>query len=142
MAPKNLEAPSTRRIAIRSLIAAVGAAVVNNVYSFVYTAITGFSIPEIINAGSVTMASILPVLLGGLVYWGISRFSLPVANVALVVGTLALFTLLTIGSFDEMIARPGADPIPAPEGFAWLSAGLHFAGPIFLLALVPQWRRS
>ena len=140
MAPRNLDAPSFRQVAIRSLIAAAGAAVINNLYSVVYTAITGFSIPEIINAGSVTMASVLPVLLGGLVYWGISRFSLPVANVALVVGTLALFTVLTIGSFAETIQSPGMDPIPAPEGFAWLSAGLHFAGPILLLALVPRWR--
>lgn len=140
MAPTNLEAPSTRRVAIRSLIAAAGAAVVNNLYSVVYTAITGFSIPEVINVGSVTMFSVLPVLLGGLVYWGISRFSLRIANIALAVGTVALFILFTIPTFGETIQTPGMDPMPTPEGFVGLSLGLHFAGPILLLALVPRWR--
>ena len=140
VAPGNLDAPPTRQIAIRSLIAAAGAAIINNLYSVIYTAITGFSIPEVINPGSVTMLSVLPVLLGGLVYWGISRFSLRVANIVLAVGTVALFIVFTIPTFGETIQAPGMDPTPTPEGFVGLSLGLHFAGPILLLALVPRWR--
>lgn len=140
LAPRNLDAPPIRRIAIRSLIAAAGAAIINNLYSVIYTAITGFSIPEVINAGSITMLSVLPVLIGGLVYWGISRLSLRMANIVLAAGTIALFIVFTIPTFGETIQAPGMDPTPTPEGFVGLSLGLHFAGPILLLALVPRWR--
>ncbi|MFO7782217.1 MAG: hypothetical protein R6W94_11390 [Spirochaetia bacterium] len=140
MAPGNLDAPPTRQVVVRSLIAAAGAAIVNNLYSVIYTAITGFSIPEVINAGSITTFSVLPVLLGGLVYWGVSRFSLRVANIVLAVGTVALFIVFTIPTFGETIQTPGMEPMPTPEGFVGLSLGLHFAGPILLLALVPHWR--
>ncbi len=107
-----LQKPPTGKLLLRTLIAAVAAAVVNNVYSLVYTAITGFSIPEVINPVSVTLFSLVPVI---------------------------LFVALSIPSFGETIQTPTTE-MPAPEGFADLSFGLHFAGPIFLPALVPQWR--
>lgn len=140
MARNTFEKPSTRRVAVRSLIAAAGAAVINNLYSVAYTAITGFSIPEVINPGSITMFSVLPVLLGGLIYWAVSRFRVRVANIGLAIGTVALFVLFTMPTFAETIQTPGMDPIPRPDGFIGLSLGLHFAGPILLLALVPRWR--
>lgn len=140
MAQTNLDKPSIRSVAVRSLIAAAGAAVVNNLYSLAYTALTGFSIPEVINPGSITMLSVVPILLGGLVYWVMSRFSVRFANVALVIGTVALFVVFTLPTFGETIQSPGMEPMPTPDGFVGLSLGLHFAGPILLLALVPRWR--
>ncbi len=135
-----LQKPPTGKLLLRTLIAAVSAAVVNNLFSVVYTAITGFSIPEVINPASVTLFSVVPVVLGGLVYWGVSRLNLKVANIGLVIGTVVLFVALSIPSFGETIQTPTTE-MPAPEGFAGLSFGLHFAGPILLLALVPQWGR-
>jgi hypothetical protein len=135
----SLQKPSTGPLVLRVLIAAFGAAIVNNLYSIGYTAVTGFSMPEVINTVSVTAGSIGPVLVGGFVYWIASRFNVKLANVGLAIGTLVLFVVFSIPSFGETITTPQG-PMDAPEGFAWLSFGLHFAGPILLLALVPQWR--
>lgn len=136
----HLQKPPPSKIFLRTLIAAVAAAIVNNLYSVVYTVVTGFSIPEVINPASVTLFSVVPVLLGGVVYWVASRFNVKVANVGLAIGTVVLFVVFGIFSFADTINTPTAT-MEAPEGFAGLSFGLHFAGPILLLALVPEWRR-
>lgn len=133
--------PATGKIVVRTLIAAVGAAIINNLYSVAYTAITGFSIPDVINFTTVTLFSVGPVILGGLVYWIASRFNVKVANIGLAIGTVALFIAFSIPSFGGTIMT-AAGTQPAPDGFVPLSMGLHFASPILLLALVPQWRRS
>lgn len=132
--------PALGSVALRTLIAAVAAVVVNNIYSVVYTTITGFALPEVINPVSVTMFSALPVILGGLVYFIASRFSAPVAKWGLVAGTLIVFVMFAFPSFADTIQTPGSPAMPAPEGFAGLSFGLHFSGPIFLLSIVPRSR--
>ncbi len=132
--------PALGSVALRTLVAAVAAVVVNNIYSLVYSAITGFALPEVINPVSVTMFSAVPVILGGLVYFIASRFSVPVAKWGLAAGTIVLFVMFAFPSFADTIQTPGSPAMPAPEGFAGLSFGLHFAGPIFLLWLVPQSR--
>lgn len=136
----HLQKPPTGKIFLRSVIAAVATAIVNNLYSVVYTVLTGFSLPEVINPVSVTILSVAPVLLGGVIYWVASRFNVKVANLGLAIGTLVLFVVFTIPSFSQTITTPAAT-MEAPDGFSGLSFGLHFAGPILLLALVPEWRR-
>ena len=132
--------PSIGSVSVRTLIAAAAAVVVNNAYSLLYTALTGFALPEVINPLSITMFSAVPVILGGLVYFIASRFSVAVAKWGLIAGTIIIFVLLSFPSFADTIQTPGNSPMPAPEGFAGLSFGLHFAGPIFLLWLVPRSR--
>jgi hypothetical protein len=136
----HLQKPPTAKVFLRSLIAAVAAVIINNLYSVIYTVITGFSIPEVINPGSVSVLTAAPILLGGLVYWIASRFNVKVANLGLATGTVILFVVFSIPSFGETIQTP-TTTMEAPDGFAGLSFGLHFAGPILLLALVPEWRR-
>lgn len=140
MSAHTTKKPTTGGTFLRTLVAAVAAALINNAYSIVYTTATGFAIPDVINPISVTIFSVAPVIFGGIVYWIASRFSTGVANVGLFIGTIVLFVLFTIPSFAETIQVPGSAPIPAPEGFSWLSFGLHFAGPIMLLLLVPRRR--
>ncbi|MFW6329839.1 MAG: hypothetical protein ACOC28_07045, partial [Alkalispirochaetaceae bacterium] len=112
----HLQKPPAGKLLLRTLIAAVGAAILNNLYSMVYTAVTGVSIPDVINAFSVTLFSAVPVILGGLVYLLASRFSVKIANIGLAVGTVVLFVLLTIPSFGETVTSPAGSQ-PAPEGF-------------------------
>lgn len=131
--------PDTISIVVRTLIAAVGATAINNLYSLAYTAITGVSIPEVINPVSVSIFSVAPVIVGGLIYWIASRFSVRVANIGLLIGTIVVTILMTIPSFGETIQTPGGT-YPAPDGFAGLSVGLHVAGPLLLLLLVPKWK--
>lgn len=136
----NLQKPPSGKVLLRTLIAAVSAAIVNNLYSIMYTALTGFALPEVINPVSVTLFTVVPVILGGVIYWLVSRFNVKVANLGLAIGTVLLFIVFSIPSFGETIQTPTMT-MEAPDGFAGLSFGLHFAGPILLLALVPEWRR-
>lgn len=53
--------------------AGLTAAVINNVYSFIYTSITGFSASGAVNVFTVTLASVIPLLLAGLVYYQLSK---------------------------------------------------------------------
>jgi hypothetical protein len=133
--------PAGGRIILETLVAAVGAVLINNLFSIAYTAVTGFSIPEVLNPVSISLFSAAPVIVGGFLYMAVSRVSVRVANWGIVIGTGALFILFGFSSFAPMIEVPGRSPIPAPDGFAWLSFGLHFAGPILLLWRVPAWRR-
>ena len=136
----HLQKPPTGKVFLRTVIAAVTAVIINNLYSVVYTVITGFSIPEVINPVSISLLTAVPVLLGGVIYWVASRFNVKIANLGLAIGTLLLFVAFSIPSFGETIQTPTVT-MEAPQGFAGLSFGLHFAGPILLLALVPEWRR-
>lgn len=130
--------PSALGILIRTLLAAVIATSVNLVYSAAYTALTGYSIPEIINAGSVILFSAAPVVLGGVLYLIVTRFSVRVANVGLWIGTILLFVALTIPTFTRQLPQPDGTTLSVPLEFTGLSLGLHFAGPLSLLGLVPR----
>ena len=136
----HLQKPPTGKTLLRALMAAIVSFFNDTPSTEIYTAITGFSIPEVINPVSVTLFSVVPVLLGGVVYWIVSRYNVRVANVGLAIGTVILFVAFSIPSFGETITTP-TTTMPAPDGFTGLSMGLHFAGPILLLALVPEWRR-
>jgi hypothetical protein len=62
-----------KQFLIAGLIAGLVAAVVNNAYQLIYTAVTGFSAREAVNIFTVSLASIIPLVLAGLVYYLLSR---------------------------------------------------------------------
>ena len=49
--------------------AGLAAALINNLYSFIYTSSTGFTASGAVNVFTVTLASFIPLLLAGLVYY-------------------------------------------------------------------------
>jgi hypothetical protein len=102
-----------------ALVAGIITAAVNLAYYFIYTSAVGIG-PSPINAGSTTGASIMPLLLAGVVYFfvagklknGKSIFTI----LALVLGLLSLWS-----AFQTQLP----DGTTAPEGFAALSAPMH-----------------
>lgn len=55
--------------------AGLTAAVMNNLYGLVYTSTTGFSAGGAVSILTITIASFVPLLLAGLVYYGLSKSS-------------------------------------------------------------------
>lgn len=53
--------------------AGLTAALINNIYSFIYTSITGFSASGAVNIFTVAIASFIPLMLAALVYYLLSN---------------------------------------------------------------------
>jgi Family of unknown function (DUF6069) len=114
------------------LIAGVIAAVIANIYFLIFSGVTGYSYAEL-NIFSVTMASILPSIVGSLVYFGLTKITSKATAIFTTVGIL-FGVLSTIPSFI-------APPNPAP-GFALATAPLHVVVAVVCVIVVPLFVRS
>lgn len=118
-----------------ALSAGVLAAVFNNLYSLIYSAASGFAIPEVINTGSVSAASIFPLLLGGVLFYFMQRQWSKGGIYFIVIA--AVFTLISMGG---PFAGTLPDGRPLPAGFAGLTAPMHLiAGGAAML--IPRFAR-
>lgn len=64
--------------------------------------ITGFSIIEIINVKSITMASIIPTMIGAFFYFVLSRYTINSSKIFIIVGSL--FALISCaGAFGDSL---------------------------------------
>ena len=130
--------PGIKVFLIGGLIAGVVAAIINNLYAYVYTAITGVSVPEVIHFGSITGASILPAVVASLVYFALSRFT-PKATLVFI-GIGIVFTLF---SFGGPLQSQLPDGTPTPPGFAGLTLPMHLiAGVVVVYTLVKYVSRN
>lgn len=111
-------APATRpallKILTAALIAGLGAAVLNNVYSAAFTAVTGNSL-EVIGPISITLASLIPMLVAGVAYSVLVRFVPGRANLIFLAGSLLLAALslaapLTMGQLPDGSTPPAFFP--------------------------------
>jgi hypothetical protein len=115
------------------IIAGGGAALFNNLYNSVYTSVTMFSIPEIINPISILFASVIPLVVAAIVFFGLTKYSSK-AYLIFAVGT-ALFSLLSIiGPLGTQL--PDGRLIPA--GFAALTIPMHFIAGLCAVVIIPQ----
>ncbi|MBT3676626.1 MAG: hypothetical protein HOG39_08305, partial [Candidatus Marinimicrobia bacterium] len=128
------EKPKFTRFLIGGLIAGVISAVLNNLYSVVYTSITGHSVSEIINIGSITGASIIPTIVGALLYFGLSRFTTKATLVFIIAGSL-LAIISCAGAFGSELA----DGTPTPEGFAGLTVPMHLFAGLIAIIVIPKY---
>ncbi len=130
--------PGIKVFLIGGLIEGVLAAILNNLYSYVYTATTGFSIPQVINFGSVTGASIIPAVIGGVFYYLLSRFTSKATIIFVSVGVV--FTLLSLAS---PLQSQLPDGTPTPQGFAGLTLPMHIiSGVVVIYTLVKYVNRN
>lgn len=114
---------------IGGLVAGVITAVLNNLWNFIYPAIGGVSVPEVINLGSVTMMSMVPLLIAAVGYFVLSRF-LPNATPIFQGLTIVLALLSLFGTFNP--------PMPVPAGFAGLSAPMHVIAGLVGALVIPR----
>lgn len=114
------------------LIAGVISAVLANLYYLIFGAITGYSYAEL-NVISITLAGILPSLLGSLIYFGLSRQTSAATKIFVTLGLA--FGILSI--VPTLIAPPN----PAP-GFAAATAPLHILVAVICVTVVPFFVRT
>lgn len=114
---------------IGGVVAGIIAAILNNLWNLIYPAIGGVSVPDVINVGSVTLMSIMPLLIAAIGYFVLSRFmdnATPIFQGATIV--LALLSLF--GTFNP--------PMPVPDGFAGLSAPMHIIAGLVGAFVIPR----
>ena len=124
--------PKIGKFFLGGLLAGILGALVNNIYSFLYTSITGFSIPKIIHLGSITSASILLVVVSSLFYFVLAKFSSKAKLIYIIVGIIFM-----IFSFWAPLSSHLPDGTPTPEGFAGLTLPMHVISGLLAFILIP-----
>lgn len=123
--------PGIKTFLTGALIAGIISAILNNLYSVVYSAVTGIRVQEVIHVGSVTGASVLPALVAGLVYFGLSRITPKVTLIFVILGIA--FTLFSLGG---PLQSQLPDGTPTPAGFVGLTLPMHIiSGSVVLYVL-------
>ncbi|MFP4089190.1 MAG: hypothetical protein ACLFT3_02705 [Cyclobacteriaceae bacterium] len=64
-----------KQFIIAGAVAGAIAAVINNIYHLTYSAITGFTAKEAVNIFTVSLASIVPLIIAGYVYYLLARYT-------------------------------------------------------------------
>ena len=125
--------PAVGRCLLAGLISGVIAAVINNLYALLYTAVTGNS-QALINPVSIAFASLIPLLLAGAGYYLVVRFIPNRATLIFVSGTLVLAALSLAGPFGGQLP----DGAAAPAWFPVLSAPMHVAAGLVAAYGIPR----
>ncbi len=126
-ASQHLKTLPISKFLIGGIMAGVVALILNNLWFVIYESLTDYAKFEELNVFSISLMSVLPVLVGALVYYGLTRFVPQMATRVFVVGGL-LFGLLSLGGpFNPDMA----------EGFAGAAAPMHIIGALACVLLVP-----
>ncbi|MCZ6898629.1 MAG: hypothetical protein O7F74_00175 [Bacteroidetes bacterium] len=115
-------------------IAGLAGVLLNNIYSIIYTQLTGISISEYVNITTITLASFLPCLLAGMVYFGLCFYTKN-HRVVFIVGAI-MFTLF---SLLAPLSSTMPDGSPIPPGFAGLTIPMHIISAALLLVILPSY---
>ncbi|WKN29810.1 hypothetical protein PZB74_12620 [Porifericola rhodea] len=122
---------------IAGLLAGLIAAVVNNIYHLSYSAITGVEFKVVVNVLTVTLASIVPLVLAGLVYQALDN-NTNKATVIFVIMTI----FLTICSMGSMAVPVFPNREEVPEGFYGLTLPMHFIAGGIAAIVIPRYIAS
>jgi hypothetical protein len=114
---------------LAGLIAGIASAVINNLYHALYVSATGNTFPEL-SLISIALVSLIPSVLGGLVYYALTRFT-PRARLVFTVLGLAFAVLTIAPQFVQ----------PLHPGFGWAIAPLHLIAGVSAVLLIPRLAR-
>jgi len=115
------------------LVAGVVAAILSSIYSFAYSAVTGFSIPQVISFVSITGASVVPLVIGSLVYFGLARFT---AKATAIYSGAAI--VLALVSCLAPLEQTLPDGTPTPSRFAGLTIPMHIVAGVCAAFVTPR----
>ena len=129
--------PGIREFVKAGLIAALSAAVLNNLYNLIYTVITGIDVSAVVNIASVTTASFIPILVGTLVYFVLTKVTAR-ADMIFIGGAAALTILSLMGPLSPTLPDGSA----TPPGFAALTIPMHFVAGLACILVLPRISRG
>lgn len=116
-----------------SLVAGVVAAVLNNLYNLIYLTFSDLEVGWVINFMSITLSTMILILMGGIFYFILSRFTSKATNIYVVVAVI--FTILSC--VGPLLKPELPDGSPAPEGFFGLVLPMHFIAGICAVVIQP-----
>jgi|GEM_PF-2373912 len=126
----NRSSSSVSKFLVGGLIAGVVAAVIANIVYAIYSGVTGYSFAEV-NVFSITLAAIIPNLLGGLIYYALVRRT---RQPNLIYAIIALgFGILSV--IPQFIS-------PMYPHFAEATAPLHLIVAVASVVIIPAWVKS
>lgn len=121
------------------LFSGITAALLNLIYMYLHESATSFSIPEVINIGSVTIASLIPGIISGIYYFMLRRVMTDKNALIAFIGTLSVLALVSLlGPLSSELP----DGTMTPKGFAGLTIPMHliavFIYSVMLVRSVPR----
>jgi uncharacterized membrane protein YeaQ/YmgE (transglycosylase-associated protein family) len=109
------------------LIAGIVGAIIANIYFLIFSSVTGYSYAEL-NLFSITLAGIIPSVIGALVYFGLSRMTAKATTLFVALGIV----LGALSALPVFIAPPN----PAP-GFAAATTPMHLIVALSAVIIIP-----
>lgn len=131
---RNAQRLSIKDYLVAGVIAGVLAAIINNIYHLSYSSITGVEVPQVINIITVTLASLIPLVLAGLVYYFLVN-NTKQPTVIFVIMTI----FLTICSMGSMAVPVFPDRDGVPDGFYGLALPMHFIAGGIAAVVIPRY---
>lgn len=136
MDPGTEERVSLMQFVTGAVLAGIVIAILNNVYHLIYTSVSGVK-SSVINVGSVTAFSLIPVFAGAFIYYALSRFT-RYSTFLFITGAL-LFTFISLA---EPLSPTLPDGSPKPEGFVALTVPMHLIAGILTVIIIPRFVRK
>lgn len=131
---RNAYGLSMKGYLIAGLVAGILAVIINNIYHLTYSSITGVKVPEVINVVSVSFASLIPLVLGSLVYYLLEKNT---RQSTVIFVFLTIF--LTICSMGLMAVPVFPDRSEVPDGFYGLALPMHFIAGGIAALVIPRY---
>ena len=139
---KNLTQKHNNRLATlltTGLFSGIIAALLNLIYMYLHELVTSFSIPEIINIGSVSIASLIPGIISGIYYFMLRRVMTDKNAFLTFLATLAVVAVVSLlGPLSSELP----DGTITPEGFSSLTIPMHVIAvliySVMLVRAVPR----
>lgn len=119
--------PTVGTYLLAGLIAGIVSAVIGNIYNLVYQNVAGHTYDEL-GLVSITVTAIFTSVVGGLIYYALTRFTKQPQMIFTAVG-LVFTTLSVIPNF--------VSPMNSTAGFAWASTPLHYIVALSAIILIP-----
>lgn len=125
-----------KKLVMATFASAIVSAALNNIYFMIYCKLTGFGLPEILNFGSITGASIFPTLLGGLVYFLLYKYTNK-GDMIFTILSLVLALLSLLGNFKATLPNG----MLTPAGFVMATVPMHLIPAIVAVIILPKFSK-
>jgi hypothetical protein len=118
------------------ILAGVASAIINNLYRVLYSMLYGSAVAgDVVHIASVSGASIMTSIIGGLVYFLLHKFA---PNKAAKVFKVIVVVVVLL-SLSGPLSAELPDGRPTPPGFPGLTIPMHVIAGLVALAIIPWW---
>jgi hypothetical protein len=129
--------PSFTQSLKAGLFAGLISVALNNMWGFIAPLISGHPNPEAIHAGVISVASLLPIIIGSIVFFLVHKYT-PKGNLIFMIVSVVVFIVTAGGPFEAKMP----DGTVTPEGFAMLTFPMHIFSTIAAMWGIPKFAQA